>query len=101
MADLLLQARKAPGLHLAESKSSTRTETKPEKLSSQPGGGRTIRKAVSRTLKDANNALLSWKDGLTVEERERVLLLDQRKAILADHMKTVCHPSCYQPTVRY
>lgn len=89
MTDLLLQARKAPGLHLADSKPPNRTDTKPDKLSSQPGGGRTLRKAVSRTLKDANNALLSWKDGLTVEERERVLLLDQRKAVLADHMKTV------------
>ncbi|KAK2608553.1 Lipase 5 [Conoideocrella luteorostrata] len=87
MADLLVQAHKAPSRHGTEPKTASPTETKTERLSTHAYNGRTLRKAVSRTLRDANDAILSWKDGLTATERERIRLRDERKSVLSVHMK--------------
>ncbi|GAO17886.1 hypothetical protein UVI_02030170 [Ustilaginoidea virens] len=88
MADLLLQTHKAPSLYGAETKASTTPEKKTEKLSPYQCGCRTLQKAVSRTLRDVNNAILYWKDGLTPEERECMFLRDQRKGVLSLRLKT-------------
>ncbi|KID82553.1 Acyl transferase/acyl hydrolase/lysophospholipase [Metarhizium guizhouense ARSEF 977] len=91
MADLLVQAHRASGLHAPPGAQVVpRSEAKLEQPSSHKGtGGRGgLRKVVSRTLRDANNALLSWKDGLTVEERERLRLREETKDCLAAHMKS-------------
>ncbi|EFY84910.1 Lipase 5, variant 2 [Metarhizium acridum] len=91
MADLLVQAHRASGLHAPPGPQVVpRSEPKFEKPSSHQGtGGRGgLRKVVSRTLRDANNAFLAWKDGLTVEERERLRLREGTKACLAAHMRS-------------
>ena len=88
MGDLLLRSQQASGLHGSESIALSR-EAKFEKPSSQSGNIHALRKAVSKTLRDANNTLHSWKDGLTVEERMTLRLREERKEVLSLNMKTV------------
>ncbi|KHN95480.1 Acyl transferase/acyl hydrolase/lysophospholipase [Metarhizium album ARSEF 1941] len=90
MADLILQAHRPPSLHAPAAYAGSRSEPKTQALLSQQASGRggRLRKVVSRTLRDANDALLSWKDGLTVDERERLRLQQETKAILSAHMKS-------------
>ncbi|GAB0139191.1 hypothetical protein EsDP_00007404 [Epichloe bromicola] len=70
MSDLLVQPHKVAGLHGPGPREASSAQGKVDAPSSQSSSGRTIRKAVSRTFRDANNAILSWKDGLTPQERE-------------------------------
>lgn len=44
--------------------------------------------ALARTLRGANNLLLSWKDGLTPEQRHEQRMHDERRQILCLRMKS-------------
>ncbi|OAA36834.1 Acyl transferase/acyl hydrolase/lysophospholipase [Metarhizium rileyi] len=90
MPDLLVQTHRAPSLHAAETKALFRSEAKSERLSSRTGTGGGLRHVVSKALREANNVLLSWKEGLTLEEREALRLQEEARAVLAARMKSVC-----------
>ncbi|KAG6066126.1 hypothetical protein E4U32_006500 [Claviceps aff. humidiphila group G2b] len=88
MADLLLQTHTAGGLHGTGSKSILSPQAKYDHSSSHLDSGRTIRQVVSRTLRDASNAFLSWKDGLSPEDREAVRLRHQKTEESLGEMKS-------------
>ncbi|KAG5917333.1 hypothetical protein E4U61_002848 [Claviceps capensis] len=88
MADLLLQTHTAGGLHGAGSKSILSPQAKSDNSPSHLDSGRTIRQVVSRTLRDASNAFLSWKDGLSPEDREAVRLRHQKREESLGEMKS-------------
>ncbi|KAG6034963.1 hypothetical protein E4U40_003242 [Claviceps sp. LM458 group G5] len=88
MADLLLQIHTAGGLHGTGSKSVLSSQAKSDNSSSHLDSCRTIRQVVSRTLRDASNAFLSWKDGLSPEDRETVRLRYQKRDETLGEMKS-------------
>lgn len=88
MTDFLIQAHKAPSHRVTKPKvalTDTKVDVRPTKLGSE----HSLRKAISNTLRDANNAILSWKDGLTVQERDLVRTRAERKSLLFARMKKV------------
>ncbi|RCI13552.1 hypothetical protein L249_5609 [Ophiocordyceps polyrhachis-furcata BCC 54312] len=85
MADLLISSR---GSHFLKPPSPPPPPPLPKDSSShlpQPGS---LARRLSRGLKSANNILLSLRDGLSAEERERERLHEERRALLRLHMKT-------------
>ncbi|KAG6224248.1 hypothetical protein E4U26_003912 [Claviceps purpurea] len=88
MADLLLQTHTAGGLHGTGSKSVLSPQAQSDNSPSHLDSGRTIRQVVSRTLRDASNAFLSWKDGLSPEDREAVRLRYQKREESLGEMKS-------------
>ncbi|KAG5983895.1 hypothetical protein E4U55_006806 [Claviceps digitariae] len=88
MSDLLVQAHTTAGRHGIGSKTGLSPQGKADNSSSSLASGRTIGRAVSRTLRDANNALLSLKDGLNSNEREAARLRQQKRDETLDKMKS-------------
>ncbi|PFH57912.1 hypothetical protein XA68_14418 [Ophiocordyceps unilateralis] len=76
MADLLLSSR---GTHPLKPPSKAPPSSPPPD---------SLARRLSRGLKSANNVLLSLRDGLSPEERERELLREDRRALLRVRMKT-------------
>lgn len=97
MADLLLQTHTAGGLHGTGSKSVLSPQAKYDNSPSHLDSGRAIRQVVSRTLRDASNAFLSWKDGLSPEERETVRLRHQKTEESLGEMKSVSASEIQSP----
>ncbi|KAG6039414.1 hypothetical protein E4U41_002655 [Claviceps citrina] len=87
MSHLLVQAHKTAGLHGTGSKAVSSPQAKLEDSSSQQVSGPTLRQAITRTLRDVNNVLLSWKDGLSSEEREFARLRQQRREVLLNELQ--------------
>ncbi|KAJ6437346.1 Patatin family phospholipase [Purpureocillium lavendulum] len=91
MADLLLPPSGVPSAHAQQRADvPSRTKTPSRRLSkpSQPPGGGGIAGRLSRTCRSANDLFLSWKDGMTVEQREKARLRDERRSVLCSRMKT-------------
>lgn len=86
MADLLVQTRPVPGIHVKPAKIISRSSTK--SISKQPEHVGVV-ETVQKALKEANSVWLSWKDGLTEYEREQSRLLEERRQVLCQRMKTV------------
>ena len=89
MSDLIVQAHSPAGRHGTGSKTILSPQARADNSSSHLDSGRTIRKAVSRTLRDANNAFLWLKDGLSPNEREAVRLRQLKRDETLDEMKLV------------
>ncbi|KAG6003615.1 hypothetical protein E4U21_001861 [Claviceps maximensis] len=70
MPDLLVQGHAPAGLHGTGSRIISSRQSKVDTSSFPLASRSTIRKTISRTLRDANNAILSWIDGLSPNERE-------------------------------
>ncbi|KJZ75299.1 hypothetical protein HIM_05225 [Hirsutella minnesotensis 3608] len=89
MADLLLSSRIVSSSHgKPRHKPPFRQDIKPGKWPSKPEAPETLAGTLSRKFKSANDLLLSWRDGLTSEERERQRLRQQRRASLCVRIKT-------------
>lgn len=92
MVDLLLP-RHARQTSRAERKTPTKSEKKEtvstSRLLSKPSLDGLLTGGVSKRLKGANDYLQSWKDGLTVEQRDKARTVEQRKQVLALRMKDV------------
>ncbi|KAG5929812.1 hypothetical protein E4U53_002359 [Claviceps sorghi] len=88
MSHLLVQAHTAAGLHGNGSKTGLSQQAKVDNSSSPLASGPTIRQAVSRTLRDVSNVVLSWKDGLRPDEREASRLRQERREATLDEMKS-------------
>ncbi|KAG5926354.1 hypothetical protein E4U42_003387 [Claviceps africana] len=88
MSHLLVQAHKAAGLHGTGSKTVLSHQAKADNSSSHLASGRTIRRAVSRTLRDVSNVILSWKDGLDPGEREAFRIRRERRDAALDKIKS-------------
>lgn len=91
MVDLILprQAR-APSSPKKSSISSHKTEVPaaPRQRLQAPFDGNIVGK-VSRSIKGANDLLLYWKDGLSVDERALLRKKEERKQVLTLRMKSV------------
>ena len=89
MPDLLLPPSSAPLAHSPQRGDlSSRAKTSSRRLSKpapQPAG---LAGRLSRTCRSANDLFLNWKDGMTVEQREKAKARDERKSVLCSHMKT-------------
>lgn len=80
MADLLLSRHSRQPSNSASSKLPPRQPRKSKSEAALLG-------KVSRTIRGANDAWLSWRDGLTVEQREKARYIEERKQILAIRLK--------------
>ncbi|KAM4055870.1 patatin-like phospholipase domain-containing protein [Hirsutella rhossiliensis] len=65
-------------------------QPRPDAKPSQPSPAQPVSLAatLSRQLKSANDLLLSWKDGLSADQRERVRLREERRNVLCHRIKT-------------
>ncbi|KAG5987294.1 hypothetical protein E4U43_005149 [Claviceps pusilla] len=88
MSGLLVQAHTASGRRGTGSKTVASPQAKADKSTSNLASGRTFRKTITRTLRDVNNAFLSWKDGLSPSEREALRLRQQKRDETVDEMKS-------------
>ena len=86
MADLLLPPRSVPALHANPLKSQSKSNTK---IVSRPSPTTGVVGTLHRAIKEANDAWLSWKDGLTEHERQQTILLEERRQILGQRMQDV------------
>lgn len=89
MSNLLVQAHTASGRRGMGSKTVASPQAKADKSPSNLASGQTFRKTITRTLRDVNNAFLSWKDGLSPSEREALRLRQQKRDETVDEMKSV------------
>jgi TAG lipase/steryl ester hydrolase/phospholipase A2/LPA acyltransferase len=89
MADFLL--RPPTILPIQGSNSSTQFPKRPKHVStaSQPAD-QTLVHTVAQKVKEAASLWRSWKDGVSVEDREKARLLEERKNLLYLRMKSVC-----------
>ncbi|RDA86495.1 hypothetical protein CP532_2000 [Ophiocordyceps camponoti-leonardi (nom. inval.)] len=85
MADLLISSRGSHALKPPPPPPPPPLPKASSSLSTQPGS---LARRLSRGLKSANDVLLSLRDGLSAEERERERLREERRALLRLHMKT-------------
>ncbi|RDA91045.1 hypothetical protein CP533_6113 [Ophiocordyceps camponoti-saundersi (nom. inval.)] len=85
MADLLISSRGSHPLKPPPPSPPPPSLAKAASSSPQPGS---LARRLSRGLKSANDVLLSLRDGLSPEERERERLREDRRALLRLHMKT-------------
>ena len=91
MDDVLLHSHGASRVRGQDSSKAHHVEAKSARVD---GSAQRLRKAVSTTFRDVNSAILSFKDGLTYQEREQVRSLEERKRRLAGQMKTVSSQMC-------
>ncbi|CAM1508610.1 Fc.00g054580.m01.CDS01 [Cosmosporella sp. VM-42] len=84
MADLLLPPRSVPALHTKPSKSQFKSSSK---IVSRPSQATGVVGTVQKAIKEANDAWLSWKDGLTEYERQQTVLLAERRQVLCQRMQ--------------
>ncbi|KAH7140142.1 acyl transferase/acyl hydrolase/lysophospholipase [Dactylonectria estremocensis] len=87
MADLLVQARPVPAIHAKLNKSTTKPNTKAKRPPSKPTPAPGVVATLHKAIKDANNALLWCKDGLTEQERGRKRAVEERRQILCARMQ--------------
>lgn len=90
MVDLLLPRHAASRTEKkTPTKSDKKDAAKTSRLLTKPSLDGLLTGGVSKRLKGANDYLQSWKDGLTVEQRDKARAVEQRKQVLALRMKDV------------
>ncbi|UNI24851.1 Lipase 5 [Purpureocillium takamizusanense] len=89
MPDLLLPPSGPPLAHNSQrGDPASRSKTSSSRRLSKPPQPVGLAGRLSRTCKSANDLFLSWKDGMTVEQREKAKARDERRSVLCFRIKT-------------